>query len=106
MTTIEETTNYNCKNCLWCYCCKNCEDCTNCINCDNLIYKNNYINNKSYSKEEFKKIYDKLFTEEDNINCELCEECFACVNCNKCYKCDCCYNCKNLSYKSYCVNNE
>lgn len=46
MTTIEETTNYNCKNC---------EDCTNCINCENLTHKNNYINNKSYSKEEFKK---------------------------------------------------
>ena len=46
MTTIEETTNINCKNCLWCYCCKNCEDCTNCINCENLKNKNNYINNK------------------------------------------------------------
>ena len=52
---------------------------------------------KSIIGQKFK-ICDKLFTEEDNINCKLCDKCFACVNCNNCYKCECCYNCENLSY--------
>lgn len=40
----------NCRECIFCYDCKNC---TNCLFCFNLRWKQYYIHNKQYTKEQY-----------------------------------------------------
>ena len=81
----------NCTKCNNCFYCINCEDssslmwctdcisCEFCINCVNLIHKKYYINNISYTKEEYMKKtvwYDynlwNIYKNQYNINTKSC----------------------------------
>ncbi len=49
-----------CHDCTTSYFLTDCKGCTDCIGCVNLRNKNNYILNKSYSKEEYEKIISEF----------------------------------------------
>jgi len=53
----------DCRDCSESYFLKNCLDCHHCFLCKNLINKKYVIFNKEYSQEEYKKIKEKLISE-------------------------------------------
>ena len=98
-----------CGNCYACINCINCHDCSDCINCRDLDNKQYYINNKEYSKEEFKKLKDEgiildptLWNHDNVLNNFANENCSGnfirnsrdCVNCYDVYEWHSLHNCE------------